>query len=163
MKKLQLLVILFFLLISMPIVYLFASNMERIDYPDNYRSWTHVKSAIINEKHPLFESFGGIHHVYANSIALKALKDKSAYPDGATLVFDLRSASPYEGGINEGKRRRIDVMQKDQKKFKDSGGWGYGSFSGDSQNLIRQNVIEKCFSCHLSQKENHYVFSEIEF
>ena len=160
MKKLQLQVILFFLLMSMPLVYTLASDVIRIDYPDDFRNWVHVKSSLINEKHPLFETFGGIHHIYANSKALKALKEKTAYPDGSIFVFDLKYASPYEGGIEEGKRRRIDVMQRGQQKFGDTGGWGFGSFSGDSENLMKQNVTEKCFSCHLSQGENHYVFSK---
>lgn len=163
MKKLRLQVILLFLLIGTSIVHLFASDMKKIDYPDNFRNWVHVKSALIDEKHPLFESFGGIHHIYANSQAFEALKENTAYPNGAMFVFDLRASSPYVGGINEGKRRRIDVMQRDQKKFKDTGGWGYGSFSGDTQNLIKQNANEKCFSCHLAQEKNHYVFSKFNF
>ena len=62
MKKLQLQVILFFILMSMPIVYLLASSVARIDYPHNFRNWVHVKSVLINEKHPLFVDFGGCEH-----------------------------------------------------------------------------------------------------
>lgn len=163
MNRLQLQTILLFFIMSISIDYLLASDTVRIEYPANFRNWVHVKSVLINEKHPLFDDFGGIHHIYANPKALKALKEKTAYPRGSMFVFDLKFSSPFEGGIEEGKRRRIDVMQRDQQKFMDTGGWGFGSFSGDSQNLVKQNVSEKCFSCHLAQKENHYVFSKYKF
>jgi hypothetical protein len=38
-----------------------------VDYPTGYRKWVHVKSmAIVSDNNPLYASFGGIHHIYAN-------------------------------------------------------------------------------------------------
>jgi hypothetical protein len=41
-----------------------------IAYPAGYRHWTHVKTMLIEPGHPLYGSFGGIHHLYANDKAM---------------------------------------------------------------------------------------------
>lgn len=41
-----------------------------VPYPEEYRGWHHVKTMVIDEGHPLYEAFGGIHHIYANPKAL---------------------------------------------------------------------------------------------
>ena len=143
----------------LPLFRVLASDLPTIDYPMGYRDWVHTKTGIISEKHPLFETFGGVHHIYANEKALQAMKEGAAFPDGSMLVFDLLRTSTSEIGIEEGERRRLDVMQKDGKRFKSTGGWGYGSFTGDTDELVLQDVVEKCHSCHVSQKERDYVFS----
>ena len=33
----------------------------QVPYPDGYRDWHHVKSMVIEEGHPLYSAFGGIH------------------------------------------------------------------------------------------------------
>ncbi|MFQ5584297.1 MAG: cytochrome P460 family protein, partial [Calditrichia bacterium] len=66
-----------------------ASEQAQIAYPEGYRDWTHVKSMVLQPGHALYESFGGIHHIYANETALKAMKSGKSYPDGSVIVFDL--------------------------------------------------------------------------
>jgi hypothetical protein len=39
-------------------------------YPEGYRLWTHVKSMELKPGHPLYESFGGLHHIYVNQVGL---------------------------------------------------------------------------------------------
>jgi len=72
-----------FILVSFPVY-----SDGKVPYPDGYRSWTHVKSMIIQAGHPLAETDQGIHHIYANENAIKGLKTGD-YPDSATLVYDL--------------------------------------------------------------------------
>ena len=36
---------------------------SEVPYPTGYRDWSHIKSMVIEEGHPLFEAFGGIHHI----------------------------------------------------------------------------------------------------
>src|SRR3989337_1249258 len=69
-----------------------------VKYPKDYRNWTHIKSMVIQQGHSLYESFGGIHHIYANEKALKAMKSGKLYPDGAVLVFDLLEAKNDNNG-----------------------------------------------------------------
>jgi hypothetical protein len=100
-----------------------------------------------------------MHHVYANEQALQALVNDLEYPDGSVLVFDLRAAVPFEGGITQGKRKRLDVMYKDKQAYKSTGGWGFDSFDASAGNRIEQDVVEQCYACHESRVGSGYVFS----
>jgi hypothetical protein len=77
----------------------------RCPTPEGYREWTHVKSMVIQRGHPLFDTFGGIHHVYANPAAADALRTSSAFPDGAVLIFDLLTANTENNAIVEARGR----------------------------------------------------------
>ncbi|HEX6929881.1 MAG TPA: cytochrome P460 family protein, partial [Gammaproteobacteria bacterium] len=70
----------------------FAADTVQVAYPEGYREWTHVKSMVIREGHPLFASFGGIHHLYANDKAMEGYRS-GKFPDGAVIVFDLLEAT----------------------------------------------------------------------
>jgi hypothetical protein len=132
----------------------------KVKYPEGYRSWPHVKSMVIQEGHPLFEAFGGIHHVYANEKALRALRDgKGKYPDGAVFVFDLLEATSADGAIAEGPRKVVGVMQRDAKRFASTGGWGFEGFKGDTRDRAVTDM-RACFECHEPRKASGYVFSE---
>jgi len=50
-------------------------------YPEGHRNWTHVKSMVIEKGHPLYEAFGGIHHLYANKQALEGYRS-GKFPAG---------------------------------------------------------------------------------
>lgn len=137
-----------------------AQDGAKVRYPEGYRAWSHVKSMVIQEGHPLYEPFGGIHHVYANDKALRALEaGKGRYPDGAVFVFDLLEASSAESAIAEGPRKVLGVMQKDAKRFAATGGWGFEAFKGDTRERAVTDM-QSCFDCHAPQKERGFVFSE---
>ncbi|WP_323844635.1 cytochrome P460 family protein [Microbulbifer magnicolonia] len=135
------------------------SKENKVGYPEGYRDWTHVKAMVIQPGHPLYGSFGGIHHIYANDSALKAMKDGVSYPDGAVLIFDLLEAKTDNNAIVEGDRKVLGVMVKDSTKFKDTGGWGFEGFKGDSRERVVTDPKTMCFSCHEPQKHADYVFS----
>jgi hypothetical protein len=139
----------------------FAQDGAKVSYPEGYRRWAHVKSMVIEEGHPLFEAFGGIHHVYANEKALKALAaGKGQYPDGAVLVFDLLEAVEDGDAIVEGKRKVVGVMQRDAKRFAATGGWGFEGFKGDTRERAVTDM-RACYDCHAPQKDRGFVFSEL--
>ena len=65
----------------------------------------------------------------------------------------------------------VDVMEKDSKRFADSGGWGYGVFDydaatdtfkpGDTTGTPPQGNDARCgFACHTKVKARDYVFTE---
>ncbi|RMF59724.1 MAG: cytochrome C [Calditrichaeota bacterium] len=136
-----------------------GAGNHNVDYPEGYRLWPHVKSMVILEGHPLYDAFGGIHHVYANAKALEAMKAGSAYPDGSVLVFDLLEARTENNAIVEGARKVVGVMQKDAKRFSKTGGWGYEGFKGDTRERVVKNPQTACHACHAAQKEHDYVYS----
>jgi hypothetical protein len=136
-----------------------AGGRSLVDYPEGYRGWVHVKSMVIEEGHPLHDPFGGIHHIYANGMALKAMKSGEPYPDGAVLIFDLLEAKSADNAVVEGPRKLVGVMQKDYKKFADTGGWGFEGFKGDTRERLVSDPKNACFACHESQIQADYVFS----
>lgn len=137
-------------------------SAAEVPYPTGYREWHHIKSMVIEEGHPLFASFGGIHHIYANERALKGYRSKK-FPDGAVIIFDLRDAVRADHAINEGQRKVVGVMHKDAKKFATTGGWGFEAFaSGDpTRSIVGQNAASACFACHQPQKNQDYTFSRL--
>lgn len=134
----------------------------QVPYPQGYRDWHHVKSMVIAEGHPLFASFGGIHHLYANDKAMKGYRGKS-FPDGSVIIFDLLEAKHDGNAVTEGARKVVGVMHKDSKKFKATGGWGFEGFAaGDpAKRVVGGNAVSACFACHEPQKAQDYTFSRL--
>jgi len=133
-----------------------------VPYPADYRNWHHVKSMVIDKGHPLYEAFGGIHHLYANPKAVAGYKS-GKFPNGAVIVFDLLEAKSADNTVTEGSRKVVGVMHKDAKKYASTGGWGFEGFGGgDRKNrVVRDNAASACFACHEPQKAQGYVFSHL--
>jgi len=131
-----------------------------VAYPENYREWFHVKSMVIQEGHPLYDPFGGLHHIYANKLALRAMEEGKPYPDGAVLIFDLLEVKSGDDAIVEGSRKLVGAMQKDSKRFAETGGRGFEGFRGDTKERMVSDPKNACFACHQSQKGSDYVFSQ---
>jgi len=139
----------------------FAAEPAGPKFPTGYREWTHVKSMLIHsDKHPLFVPFAGIHHVYANKTGVQALRAHGKFADGSVLVFDLLQSNDIDGAYTEGARKLIAVMQKDTKKYKDTGGWGFQAFKGGNANeAVVTDPAVQCFNCHQARKDADFVFS----
>jgi hypothetical protein len=139
-----------------------AADPAPVPYPAGYRDWHHVKSMVIQPGHPLYASFGGIHHLYANKPALEGYR-KGKFPDGAVIVFDLLEAKSADNAVTEGPRKVVGVMRKDAKAYKDTGGWGFEGFKGDSkvERAVGKDAATACYQCHSSQKDRDYVFSAL--
>jgi hypothetical protein len=132
---------------------------DRVDYPDGYRSWTHIKSMVLHPGHPLENPFKGIHHVYGNDKAVKGTQT-GKFKDGSVLVFDLLEYQTQGKASTEGDRVLVGVMVKDSKRYPETGGWGFEGFEGNShtERLVNDGG-QSCFGCHTSQKDHNYVFS----
>ena len=137
-----------------------AADPASVPYPEGYRDWAHAKSMVILEGHPLYEAFGGIHHVYVNDKAEQAArKGGKSFPDGSVFVFDLLEAPGEGNAITEGKRKIVGVMHKDSKRFAATGGWGFEGFKGDGRDRAVTDANAQCFTCHAAQKSSDYVFT----
>jgi hypothetical protein len=139
---------------------LMAASNSPVAYPDGYRDWTHVKSMVIQAGHPLFDSFGGVHHIYANDKALAALKrGGTQYPDGSVFVFDLLEAPVENNAVVEGKRKIVGVMEKNSKRFATTGGWGFEGFKADTRERAVSDTGASCWACHQSQTKTDGTFT----
>lgn len=134
----------------------------QVPYPDGYRDWHHVKSMVIEEGHPLFASFGGIHHIYANDKALAGYRG-DRFPDGAVITFDLLEATRADNAVTEGPRKVLGVMHKDAGRFAATGGWGFEGFGGGdpTNRVVGKDAASACFGCHVPQKDQDYTFSRL--
>jgi len=135
---------------------------DEVPYPEGFRNWTHVKSAIVEKGNPAFAHWGGFHHIYGNSKAIEGYKT-GKFQNGSILVFDVIEAISNDNSVTEGQRKLTDVMVRDSQKYKTTGGWGYEEFPGDSK--IDRNIgalsVTACYNCHAQQKINDNVFSKL--
>ncbi|SFF64927.1 Cytochrome P460 [Fontimonas thermophila] len=136
------------------------AGADQVPYPQGYRNWVHVKSMVIQEGHPLFASFGGIHHIYGNAKAIAGY-EAGRFEDGAVIVFDLLEAQADGHALVEGPRKVLGVMHKDARRYAATGGWGFEGFAGGDpkQRVVGENAKTACFDCHASQAGHDYVFS----
>lgn len=137
-----------------------AAQPPAVAYPDGYRDWHHVKSMVINPGHPLYGSFGGIHHLYANKPALQGYRT-GHFPDGSVIVFDLLEAHAADGAVTEGPRKVVGVMYRHARKYPATGGWGFEAFKGDSrrERAVGSDAAAACYQCHTQRKDHDFVFS----
>lgn len=138
-----------------------AAGAAEVAWPEGYRNWYHVKSMLIEEGHPLFESFGGLHHIYANAKALEGYRS-GTFPDGAVIVFDLYGVErTADHAVVEKEHKVVGVMQRDAKAFAATDGWGYEGFAGGDRNrrVVGANAAEACHACHRGAAPD-FVFSE---
>ena len=139
-----------------------TAQSSSVPYPEGYQDWRHVKSMVISQGHPLFEAFGGIHHIYANDAAVKGYA-AGTFPNGSVIVFDLLEAHSKDNATTEGARKVLGVMHKDNARWAATGGWGFEGFAGDSrtERAVGAAAAKSCFACHTSQKATDYVFSRL--
>ena len=130
-----------------------------VAYPEGYRSWVHVKSALVSPAHANFATQGGFQHVYANPEAMAGYRTR-AFPEGSIVVFDWLEMRDTAGAFAEGPRRQVDVMVKDSKRFATTGGWGFQRFVKDSRTeLAATPTPQQCFACHDKLKKDGLVLS----
>jgi hypothetical protein len=133
---------------------------QSLPFPVGYSRWTHIKSGLIASGHAAYPRFGGLHHIYANAIALEGYRS-GRFADGSVLVYDLfETRDNGDATIDQGTRRHIDVMVKDRARFAATGGWGYAEFAaGERRDRLRTAQRDDCAACHASQKHSDQVFS----
>ncbi|MCS7171162.1 MAG: cytochrome P460 family protein [Aquificaceae bacterium] len=129
--------------------------------PEKYRSWNHVKSMVIfDQKHPLFNPFSGVHHVYVNDKGLEAVKKEGErkFPDGTVIAIVFYEHVLDKGAYVEGAKRIEAFMVKDSKKYKSTDGWGYFAYDGKGNSLVK-DMAKDCHACHAQVKDRDFVFS----
>lgn len=132
----------------------------QVPYPSGYRNWEHVKSMVISPGHPLYDAFGGIHHIYANNKAVDGYRT-GKFPIGSIIVMDVLEAGAADNALVEGRRKVLAVMMKDPSRYDATGGWGFEAFTGGNRatRTAGANAKAACFECHATREKADYVFS----
>ncbi len=129
--------------------------------PEKYRKWNHVKSMVIfDQKHPLFNPFSGIHHVYVNDKGLGSIKvdGPRKFPDGTKIAIVFYEHVLDNGAYVEGSKKLEAFMVKDSRRYKETDGWGYFAYDGKGNNIVK-DMFKDCHACHSQVKDRDFVFS----
>ena len=114
----------------------------------------------------------GFHDVYTEAASVEAYRRTGAFPDGATLVKELRPATAGDYTTGQGVSRAETsvkqwfVMVKDAKeRFPDNprwgDGWGWALYKPNSPSKnVSSNYQTDCLGCHIPAKANDYVYVE---
>lgn len=144
---------------------LHAQEVRHVPFPESYRSWQLVKSIVVGPDSSLFATRGGIHHYYANRLAIAGYKT-GKFPEGAIIVDEAMWMKDGDGlakGIwLENGRRFIEVMSKDANLYKATDGWGYERFEGETHNgQLGPDGQAHCNDCHEKAQSHNHVYSSL--
>ena len=127
----------------------------------------------------LSEDGGMLAVIVANPVMIDAYQagipgSGKPFPDGAKMAkihYEPKKLETFPAATVPGTLHDVDFMVKDNKRFADSGGWGYAVFDYDAKSDTftpgtlagkpPQGNDAKCgFACHTIVKTRDYVFTE---
>lgn len=141
-----------------------ASPVFGVTLPPGYRDWKFISIA-----HEAGNN-NDIRVILGNAIAVDAAREgKLPYPDGAIIarlayayVPSARNNAVFgqEQSWIAGEPTNVQVEVKDARRYKETGGWGYGQFENGRVNTSI-STVNSCFACHakLPQAED-FVFTK---
>jgi hypothetical protein len=125
------------------------------------------------------EDGGLVAAILANPVMMKAYRagipaNGKPVPDGAKMAkihWNPKKLETFPAATVPGTLHDVDFMVKDSKRFRDSGGWGWGAFEYDAKtgaftpattaDKPPQGNDAKCgLGCHTIVKNRDYVFTE---
>jgi hypothetical protein len=146
----------------------YVDKVGNIQFPHEFRtSMTHLGSWFVPEG-----GASGFHGVYTDKETVKIFRETGSFPDGATLVKELRASasSDYTTGANVKHETEVIkqwfVMIKDSKaRFPNNkvwgDGWGWALFKPDDlSNNRASNYKVDCLACHIPAKEKDWIYTE---
>jgi Cytochrome P460 len=117
--------------------------------------------------------------ILANPVMIDAYRagvprNGKPFPDGSKMAkihWNPKKLETFPAATVPGTLHDVDFMVKDSKRFKDSGGWGWGAFEYDAASgtfkpattadMPPQGHDAKCgFACHTTVKTRDYVFTD---
>jgi hypothetical protein len=119
--------------------------------------------------------------ILGNPIMIQAYKagipgNGKPFPDGSKMAkihWNPVKLATFPTALVPGTQHDVDLMVKDSKRFKDSGGWGWAAFEYDTATHTfspatteakpPQGHDAKCgFACHTIVKNRDYVFTDYQ-
>lgn len=136
-----------------------AQDSGTIAFPMGYRTWYHHHSTVNLAGHAP-EGNVGIQHVYANQLAVDGLRS-GKFAKGATFVVDrFKYVEGDNHMLQQGDRKVIAVMVRDEARYAETGGWGFEGFKGgDPDARAVKDGGKACFVCHVPHADNNCLFT----
>ncbi|HEY3757761.1 MAG TPA: cytochrome P460 family protein [Opitutaceae bacterium] len=149
-----------------------GANPPPVSFPDGFRDWMHVSSAVLlpnpdaasdhRDEKTVPAPHGLIHNNYANAKAVEGFRT-GHFPEGSVLVVDWFVVEQAGRRMLQGQRKSVNVMVRDAR-YATTGGWGFEDFDQDSHTArnVGSKAVESCFECHRHASNHEYVFSELK-
>jgi hypothetical protein len=131
--------------------------LNGVSYVTGYRKWQVITTP------NRFDNYT-IRVLYGNDVAIKAIKENKVdrFPNGATVVKVVwDKIEDKDGNVRPGTLNSIQIMTKDDDRFRQTGGWGFALFSGIKLIPFGKTVLFEttCYHCHNElARETGYVF-----
>ena len=146
----------------------YVDDEGNISFPEGFRtSMVHLGSWFVPEG-----DASGFHDVYTEKATVEAFRKTGKFPDGATLVKELRASNAGSYTTGEGVSYATDglkqwfVMIKDANgRFGDNplwgDGWGWALYKPDDPlKNVATDYSKDCISCHVPAKATDWVYIE---
>jgi hypothetical protein len=126
-----------------------------VTIPKGYRNWQVIAPSQRDDKDE-------IRVILGNNIAMRAVRAKRLpFPDDAILAklaWKRVTSAEFDNTFVPGEPQRIEFMEKNAKKYADTGGWGFGRFVNGAPADEAQHGT--CWPCHEANvKGNDFVFT----
>jgi len=146
----------------------YVDDKGNFSFPDDFRiNLVHLGSWFVPEG-----GASGFHDVYTEKETAEAYRKTGEFPDGATLVKELRAAKAgdYTTGVGvnhaTGELKQWFVMIKDtQGRFPENplwgDGWGWALYKPDNPSLnVAADYKADCLGCHVPARDTDLVYVE---
>lgn len=146
----------------------YVDGKGQINFPANFETnMVHIGSWFVPDG-----GASGFHGVYTEKSSVEAFRKTGNFPDGATLVKELRPAASGNFTTGEGVSHATGdikqwfVMIKDAKdRYANNplwgDGWGWALFKPDNPTKnVSSDYRVDCLGCHLPVKNQDLVYTE---
>lgn len=143
--------------------------------PEGFREWIFIGAPLTpNGLNNGAAGFPEFHHVYVNPDAYAIYKRSGVFPDGTVIAKELlllhkgdhqdgSKVSPSGRGYFAKTFNGLDVMVKDNKRFKSTNGWGFFNFGHKAEPYAASAppaTAADCAGCHQGNAGEGMVFKE---
>ena len=146
----------------------YVDDQGNISFPHGFRmSMVHLGSWFVPEG-----GASGFHDVYTEKESAEAYRETGRFPDGATIVKELRAseAGSYTTGSDvsyatDGLKQWFVMIKDENSRFESNPiwgeGWGWALFKPDNrQENVAADYKTDCLGCHVPAKANDWVYTE---
>lgn len=146
----------------------YVNSQGDISFPTEFRtSMAHLGSWFVPEG-----GASGFHDVYTEKSSIESFRDNGVFPDGATIVKELRAShsADYTTGsgvsyAGDGLKQWFVMIKDGQNRFEDNAlwgdGWGWALFKPDDPSAnVATDYKSDCLSCHVPARSKDWIYTE---
>ncbi len=146
----------------------YVDSKGNISFPKDFRmSMVHLGSWFV----PSGDA-SGFHDVFTEKESVEAFQKTGKFPDGATLIKELRGSKSATYTTGEGVSHSTEhlkqwfvMVKSSEARFEDNplwgDGWGWAHFKPDDTHKNHaKNYKTDCLGCHVPAKNKDWIYTE---